>query len=282
MQNLQSYRRVWGQEKATLEADGRYPFLNQQGLCDIYEWIFLNAMSEVCRVYPRRITQYYDLVMRTLSMSCPEVARMISFQLIWVEAGIVQEHIEKQELAAIRGKIECLREEEYRRKRYADCEINPLSGLAKWTFVYRLMKTITLQGINLTEMKILREKYSSLTADDEETYSLWNEEFKAMDHDLEYENVAVQCIFEYYMDTLKGKSLYINVVKLFIMLILIQTFEVIDNHIKGRLTIEDRSLIVAQVSRVVEHSNILENAAKNIVDNNAREALYKMICVFDS
>ena len=101
MQNLQSYRRVWGQEKATLEADGRYPFLNQQGLCDIYEWIFLNAMSEVCRVYPRRITQYYDLVMRTLSMSCPEVARMISFQLIWVEAGIVQEHIEKQELAAI-------------------------------------------------------------------------------------------------------------------------------------------------------------------------------------
>lgn len=321
-------------KKIVLEEDGRCPFLNQQGLCDIYGLISPDAMCEVCQVYPRRVTKYYDLTACTLSLSCPEVARMIlekkepigfvfqedqieympkgdenwvlynelinafsiavsilqdrglalwqRLQLLWIETSMVQEHIDKQDLAAIRGKIECLREEGFRRECFAGRQVNPLSGLQKWTFIYKLLETTTLKGRDLAEMKILREKYSSLTEDDEETYRMWNEEFRARDHDLEYENVAVQCVFEYYMDALRGKSLYINIVKLFIMLILIRTFEVIDQHMKGYLTIEDRSLVMAQVSRMVEHSSILDSVAGQIVNGNEREALYKMICVFDS
>ena len=52
-------------------------FLNQEGFCDIYKELGREGMCRECREYPRHREDYGDLQEWTLSLSCPEAARVI-------------------------------------------------------------------------------------------------------------------------------------------------------------------------------------------------------------
>lgn len=321
-----------GIRRIVLESDDRCPFLNGRNLCDIYCTISEDAMCDVCKVYPRKTIQYYDVVMCTVMLSCPEAARLViekkepvgfiysedeeecivenanwtlynelvnglviatdilqdrslqlwqRFQLILIETDIVQGHIDRQDFQTLRGKIECLREAGYRQGMYADRQANPLAGEGKWNSIYRLFEIlVSCKGLHAGERTVL-EKFRSIAPDDEQTYQAWNEEFKSLGLDVEYENMAVQCMFEYYMDALKGKSLYANVGKMLIFLILVRSLEVISCHMEKEFTVAHRTLIIAKISEVVEHSELLEVLVKNIVDSNEQRKLFLMTGVFD-
>ncbi|MCM1065281.1 MAG: flagellin lysine-N-methylase [Eubacterium sp.] len=202
-------------------------------------------------------------------------------QLVLVEANIVQEHIEKQDLQMIRESIECLREKEYRQKIYAGDRTNPFAGALKWNWIYSLFESlVSCKGLHAGERNVL-EKFRTIDPEDEQTYQMWNSEFKSLDLDIEYENIAVQCIFEYYMDALKGRSLYVNVTKMLVFLLLVRTLEVIGYHTKKELTVTDKTLIIAKISEVVEHSKILEVLAENIVNRNDQMEILRMIGMFN-
>ncbi len=57
--------------------DGKCPFLNEYGLCDIHIELGEEYTSEICRNHPRFIEEYDGFTEISLSLSCPEANRII-------------------------------------------------------------------------------------------------------------------------------------------------------------------------------------------------------------
>ena len=58
----------------------RCAFLNEQNLCDMYIALGEEAFCETCRKYPRHIEEFENVREFTLSVSCPEAARILLAQ----------------------------------------------------------------------------------------------------------------------------------------------------------------------------------------------------------
>ena len=57
--------------------DKRCAFLNEDNLCDMYTALGRDSLCRTCRLYPRHIEEFEDVREITLSVSCPEVARIL-------------------------------------------------------------------------------------------------------------------------------------------------------------------------------------------------------------
>jgi len=58
-------------------ADKRCEFLNEENLCDIYSEAGKGMLCRTCRTYPRHVEEFQDMREISLSLSCPEAARLI-------------------------------------------------------------------------------------------------------------------------------------------------------------------------------------------------------------
>ncbi len=72
------------------------PFLKQDGLCDIHGKHGSGKLGWVCKDYPRSLVMSNGRVEQTMSLSCPEAARLCllhpgSTQLVEVDAGVINE-----------------------------------------------------------------------------------------------------------------------------------------------------------------------------------------------
>ena len=63
-------------EQAFRQYDGRCAFLNEENLCDIYSEAGPDMLCDTCRKYPRHIEEFEGLREYSLSLSCPETARI--------------------------------------------------------------------------------------------------------------------------------------------------------------------------------------------------------------
>ncbi len=61
----------WGKEK-------RCAFLREDNLCDMYRNLGAESLCRTCRLYPRHIEEFEGVREISLSLSCPEVARMLT------------------------------------------------------------------------------------------------------------------------------------------------------------------------------------------------------------
>ena len=57
--------------------DGRCAFLREDGLCDLYRKLGADSLCRTCRTYPRHTEEFENVREITLSISCPEVARIL-------------------------------------------------------------------------------------------------------------------------------------------------------------------------------------------------------------
>ena len=57
--------------------DKRCAFLNEDNLCDLYIHQGENSLCKTCKMYPRHVEEFEGLREITLSVSCPEVARLL-------------------------------------------------------------------------------------------------------------------------------------------------------------------------------------------------------------
>lgn len=64
-------------EGTFLQRQRRCAFLNDENLCDIYLEAGKDKLCRTCRTYPRHIEEYEDAREISLSLSCPEAARII-------------------------------------------------------------------------------------------------------------------------------------------------------------------------------------------------------------
>ena len=55
----------------------RCAFLNDENLCDLYKALGPDALCDTCRMYPRHTEEYEGLRELSLSLSCPEAAKII-------------------------------------------------------------------------------------------------------------------------------------------------------------------------------------------------------------
>ena len=86
--SLQKYRRFKGpfrnrlhndidwKEHSFCQYDKRCAFLNEDNLCDIYSEAGKDMLCDTCRKYPRHIEEFEGLREYSLSLSCPEAARI--------------------------------------------------------------------------------------------------------------------------------------------------------------------------------------------------------------
>lgn len=65
-----------GHIKLRQDACRACPFLNEKQLCIIYERLGEKSLSNTCTYYPRTINRIGDLHQLTMTLSCPEVARL--------------------------------------------------------------------------------------------------------------------------------------------------------------------------------------------------------------
>lgn len=68
------------EEHAFRQYDHRCAFLNDRNLCDLYTEAGPGMLCDTCRRYPRHIEEYEGLREISLSLSCPEAARIILSQ----------------------------------------------------------------------------------------------------------------------------------------------------------------------------------------------------------
>jgi len=59
------------------DKEKRCAFLNEQNLCDLYTACGENSLCKTCKQYPRHIEEFEGVREVTLSISCPEVAKIV-------------------------------------------------------------------------------------------------------------------------------------------------------------------------------------------------------------
>ena len=87
---LEKYKRVIGPFRRRLknsinweegtfkqEKNRRCTFLNDENLCDMYTALGERSLCRTCTMYPRHVEEFEDVREITLSVSCPEVARIL-------------------------------------------------------------------------------------------------------------------------------------------------------------------------------------------------------------
>ena len=99
--NITRNRRSQGDSsygRISLTSKGRCSFLNENNLCTIYTSIGEGSLCNVCKIYPRGIKKFGDRYEREMTISCPEIARLIledeeliSFEIIEEELSTAEE-----------------------------------------------------------------------------------------------------------------------------------------------------------------------------------------------
>lgn len=87
---LKKYKKVTGSFKKRLrrsinwkegtfkqDKNKRCAFLNDENLCDMYTALGEKSLCRTCKMYPRHVEEFEDVREMTLSVSCPEMARIL-------------------------------------------------------------------------------------------------------------------------------------------------------------------------------------------------------------
>ncbi len=71
------YNSIDWKESSFCQYDGRCAFLNEENLCDLYSEAGKDMLCKTCREYPRHTEEFEGIREISLSLSCPEAARLI-------------------------------------------------------------------------------------------------------------------------------------------------------------------------------------------------------------
>ena len=67
----------WKEQVFKQSKDKRCAFLNENNLCDMYTALGSKSLCKTCRLYPRHIEEFEGIREISLSLSCPEVAKIL-------------------------------------------------------------------------------------------------------------------------------------------------------------------------------------------------------------
>ena len=67
----------WKEGTFKQDRNKRCAILNDENLCDMYKALGEKSLCRTCKMYPRHVEEFEDVREMTLSVSCPEVARIL-------------------------------------------------------------------------------------------------------------------------------------------------------------------------------------------------------------
>lgn len=67
----------WKEGAFRQDEEKRCYFLNEDNLCNMYTALGEKALCKTCKRYPRHIEEFEGVREMTLSVSCPEVAKIL-------------------------------------------------------------------------------------------------------------------------------------------------------------------------------------------------------------
>ena len=94
---------------------------------------------------------------------------------------------------------------------------------------------------------------------------------------IEYSNISMLILFENWMKCLQGESLYAIVSKIILYLMILKTQERFSYNDKGELTELNRTLLISNLSKVLEHSQMVNILDELIVKNNGKTVYYDIV-----
>jgi lysine-N-methylase len=80
--------------KIKLDTKGACPFLDTEKLCSIQAKLGEEYLSTVCSTYPRTTNQVNDILEKSATLSCPEIARLALLEPNGIEFDEVEEPVE--------------------------------------------------------------------------------------------------------------------------------------------------------------------------------------------
>ena len=184
--------------------------------------------------------------------------------------------IEKKEFDKISLILEKFKSEKNRKAMIKNVDNIFSMKLNQWTTVSLLLNILLASEIEEKEW-LYSNVVEALKTFNGSTYNIWKDKYKKIEIIQEKENLAVQFIFEYFMDALNNKSLYKSLAKMYVMLTYIEIFEVLFYKKKGKLSAEDRIKIITEVSRIMEHTVILDCICDEFMEENPTLNLIRLL-----
>lgn len=86
----------WLQGTFRQDKEKRCAFLNEKNLCDMYAKLGEKSLCKTCRLYPRHIEEFEGVREITLSVSCPEVARILMERMEPVKFPVYEKEGEEE------------------------------------------------------------------------------------------------------------------------------------------------------------------------------------------
>ena len=304
---------------------GRCPFLNEQNLCNIYIHISPEAMFPVCQTYPRKIKNYYDTIILTLFLSCPEVCRMLLERKDYIHweyaeddrtaavispdwqmfnelinsliisnkiasndrfsvrqkaylllrmAELIQGETDAGNIGQIRQKIQEFQEGKY--EKYLQ-ELQTNAGTGRWESLYDILTTMDSMLALTKESKEDFRCFQSIKRSENERYKKYQENYYSRINQVEYTNLMLTYLLQYYMDSLKEKSIMKNMLKVILTLILLQNYEMLEFNLEGEVSDAKRIALISHLARIAENTGIMDVMADRLLENNQSQALYQLI-----
>lgn len=92
----------WKEKIFRQDGQKRCAFLNEENLCKMYCYLGPKSLCRTCRLYPRHIEEFENVREISLSVSCPEAARLLlyrkeplQFREFWREKGETYEEFDE-------------------------------------------------------------------------------------------------------------------------------------------------------------------------------------------
>ena len=186
----------------------------------------------------------------------------------------IQQNIENGRVQEIREEIECYRAPEYRQMQMEALKQQSKAG--NWKFIYelfsemeRLKNSSVMKHFDLVDYKMIDKS-------DEDRFRNWRECYRNVERESEDLNLALAYVFEDYMEALQGKNLFEAITKMALRLLIIKSSEILEYNSRGELPEEQKILLISNISRIMEHSAMLDVIIAGMMKNNEREALFQL------
>ena len=189
-------------------------------------------------------------------------------------AELMQEEIDTGDIGGIRQKIQIFQEGKY--EEYLQ-ELQTNTGSEKWESLYDILATMDSMLALTKEQREDFQYYQQIKRSENERYKKYQEIYYPRMDQVQYTNLMLTYLLQYYMDSLKDKSIVKNMLKVILTLITLQNYEMLEYNLNGEITDSKRITLISHLARIAENSGIMDVMADRLWKNNPSYALYQLM-----
>ena len=225
------------EEECFYQNNRRCAFLNDENLCDLYKELGPDSLCDTCRLYPRHTEEYEGLRELSLSLSCPEAARILLSQ----------------------------KEKVHSRMNTSDTSKDLFKNM--WKTIVPEMEVLRPGW-----KEFLKERLDSLyisSGENDYIYQKSEFDFYCPDWQIQEEQLLVYWIYTYFCGAVYDDEIFTKVKMAVVCTLFIHELDV-GTYLKNEhhFNLNDQIQICYQFSRELEHSDLNLNKFQELMSEN--------------